>query len=189
MGRRSRKRETRPTATASSAPAASAGRSAPAAPPTPAAQSAKAPPPAPRAEATKPRPAERPARTSRRDQAPLPPWGRFPLVELCVLSAIVLAVVGVIVGGRPGGVLIAGAVALGAVAGLEVAIREHLGGYRSHTLLLSATLAVAVMAVLFFTHVPRSAMVPIAAGVLAAAFIALRALFKKRSGGFGVKVR
>ncbi|HEY4278391.1 MAG TPA: hypothetical protein VGM91_09240 [Conexibacter sp.] len=106
-----------------------------------------------------------------------------------MLSAIVLAIVGLIVGGRPGGVLLTGAVVMGAVAGLEVAIREHIGGYRSHTLLLSGAVAVATMAVLFFAHVPRTTMLPIAAGVLAAAFLAFRALFKKRSGGFGVKLR
>lgn len=129
------------------------------------------------------------ARASRRDQAPAAPWGAFPLVELCVLSAIGLGIAGVIVGGRPGNVLLTGAVLMGSVAGLEVAIREHLGGYRSHTLILSATLAVATMAVLFFSHVDRGTMVPIAVVVFGLAFLGFRALFKKRSGGFGMKVR
>lgn len=110
-------------------------------------------------------------------------------MELCVLSAIGLGIAGLIVGGRPGNVLLTGAVLMGSVAGLEVALREHLGGYRSHTLLLSATLAVATMALLFFAEVDRGTMVPIAAGVFAAAFLGWRALFKRRSGGFGVKVR
>lgn len=110
-------------------------------------------------------------------------------MELCVLSAICLGVAGFVVGGGSGNVLLTGAVLMGSVAGLEVALREHLGGYRSHTLVLSATLAVATMAVLFFARVDRGTMVPIAVGVFALAFLGFRALFKKRSGGFGVKVR
>jgi len=133
--------------------------------------------------------AARTRRPSRRDEAPEAPWGRFPLVELCVLSAICLGIAGFVVGGRSGNVLLTGAVLMGSVAGLEVALREHLGGYRSHTLVLSATLAVATMAVLFFARVDRGTMVPIAVGVFALAFLGFRALFKKRSGGFGVKVR
>ena len=129
------------------------------------------------------------ARPGRREQAPEAPWGRFPLVELCVLSAIGLGVAGFVVGGRSGNVLLTGAVLMGSVAGLEVAIREHLGGYRSHTLILSATLAVATMAVLFLSHVDRSTMVPVAVAVFALAFAGFRALFKRRSGGFGMKVR
>ena len=36
------------------------------------------------------------------------------------------------------------------LAGLELAIREHFAGYRSHTLVLAAVPAVAVLAVLFY---------------------------------------
>jgi hypothetical protein len=106
-----------------------------------------------------------------------------------VLSAIVLGIAGFVVGGRPGNVLLTGAVLMGSVAGLEVALREHIGGYRSHTLLLSAVLAVATMAVLFFLRVDRATMVPVAVGVFGVGFVGWRALFKKRSGGFGIKVR
>lgn len=106
-----------------------------------------------------------------------------------MLSAIGLGVAGLIVGGSAGNVLLVGAVLLGSVAGLEVALREHLGGYRSHTVVLSATLAVATMAGMFFARVSRSTMVPIAIAVFVFAFFGLRGLFKKRSGGFGIKVR
>jgi hypothetical protein len=134
--------------------------------------------------------AARPARgPSRREQAPTPPWWSFPLVELAVLSAIVLAVAGFITGGRPGNVLLTGAVLMGSVAGLEVALREHIGGYRSHTSLLSGVAAVATIVILYFADVDRATMVPIAVVVFGLAFIGWRALFKKRSGGFGVKVR
>lgn len=129
------------------------------------------------------------SRRSRREQAPQPPWGAFPLIELAALAAIVCGVWGLIQGGRLGGVLLTVAMLLGSVAGLEVAIREHVAGYRSHTLILSGVLAVATLAVLFFTGIARTAMVPIAAAVFVTAFLALRQLFKARSGGAGVRVR
>jgi hypothetical protein len=146
--------------------------------------------PAPRP-ATPPPPAPVPTavRRSRRDAAPQPPWGSFPLVELCALSAIVLGVWGIVRGGRGGGVLITAAALLGSVAGLEVAIREHLGGYRSHTLVLSGTCAFATIAILFFADAERTTMVVGAAVVLIIALVAFRTLFKRRSGGVGMRVR
>lgn len=152
-------------------------------------QRTSAPPPERTSRST---PAARPAaprRASRRDDAPQPPWGSFPLIELAALGAIVCAVVGLLQGGRTGGVLLTVAMLLGSVAGLEVAIREHLAGYRSHTLVLSGVLAVATLAICFFANAGRTVMVPAAAAVFATAFVALRQLFKQRSGGASVKVR
>ncbi len=110
-------------------------------------------------------------------------------MELCVLAAILLGIAGFVVGGPSGRVLLTGAVLMGSVAGLEVAIREHLGGYRSHTVVLSGTFAVLTLIGLSFAGLGRDVILPIAAGVVAVAFVGLRTLFKKRSGGFGVKVR
>ena len=126
------------------------------------------------------------ARRSRRDEAPLPPWGSFPLVELCALSAIVLGVWGLV---AQNGVLLTGAALLGSVAGLEVAIREHLGGYRSHTLVLSGTLTVATLALLLLAGVSRTPLLTAAPLMLVAGFLAFRQLFKRRSGGVGMRVR
>jgi hypothetical protein len=128
-------------------------------------------------------------RRSRRDDAPLPPWGSFPLVELCALSAIVLGVWGLVQGGRGGFVLLTAAMLLGSVAGLEVAIREHLGGYRSHTLVLAGVLAVATLTLLAFARVGREPMLLGTVAVLVAGIAGFRELFKRRSGGVGVKVR
>jgi hypothetical protein len=138
---------------------------------------------------SRPRRAEAPAPRSRREDAPAPPWGAFPLVELCALAAIVLGLWGLVRGGRGGAVLLSAAALLGSVAGLEVAIREHLGGFRSHTLVLAGTLTVATLAVLFFAHVERATLLPLGAAVFAGAFLAFRMLFKRRSGGFGFRVR
>ncbi len=128
-------------------------------------------------------------RRSRRDDAPLPPWGAFPLIELCALSAIVLGVWGLVQGGRGGAILLTAAMLLGSVAGLEVAIREHLGGYRSHTLILSGVLAVATLTGLAFAGATRTVMIPVALGVLVTAVVGFRQLFKRRSGGLGMRVR
>lgn len=123
-----------------------------------------------------------PRRRSRRDAAPRPPWGTFPLVELSVLAAIALGVAGLVVGGRAGLILIGGAALLGSVAGLEVSIREHLGGYRSHTLVLSAFVAVAVMAVLYVTGAQRPVLPLVGLAVFAAAALGMRRLYARRSG-------
>lgn len=145
------------------------------------------PPAAPPPAATAPPPTA--VRRSRRDSAPQPPWGSFPLVELCALSAIVLGIWGILRGGRGGVVLLTAAMLLGSVAGLEVAIREHFGGYRSHTLVLSGVLAIAVLAVLFFAGAQRTVMVPVAIAAVLVGIVAFRILFKRRSGGAGMKVR
>lgn len=130
-----------------------------------------------------------PARRTRRDEAPQPPWGSFPLVELAALAAIVCGVTGLAIGGRGAAILLTVAMLLGSLAGLEVAIREHFAGYRSHTLVLSGVLAVATLAVLAFAGVDRELMAIAAAAVLAGAVVVLRELFKRRSGGVGIKVR
>jgi hypothetical protein len=170
MGRRSRQRASAPPRERASAPAPARERRTPAPSPRP---------PSPRTA----------ARRSRRERAPQPPWGGFPLVELCALSAIVLGVWGILRGGRGGVVLLTAAMLLGSVAGLEVAIREHLGGYRSHTLVLSGVCAIAAVAIAFFADAPRTTLVAIAAAVLATGVVAFRQLFKRRSGGAGMKVR
>ena len=74
--------------------------------------------------------ASKPARPSRRrpeaEDAPLPPWGRFPLVELAVLAGIIFLVVGFFfASGDAQAILIAVGLVLASIAGLEVAVREH----------------------------------------------------------------
>ena len=56
-----------------------------------------------------------------------------------------MLVAGFVVQGGRGPVLIGVGLVLGALAGLELSIREHFAGYRSHTLVLSGALAVAVL--------------------------------------------
>jgi hypothetical protein len=120
-----------------------------------------------------------------RDERPPAPWGSFPLVELCVLLAIVLLIAGFVVGGGRGATMIAMGLALGSLGGLELSIREHFAGYRSHTTLLAG--AVAVILGTLVAVVAGKILIPvlIAVGVVAfaASFWAFRRVFRARTGG------
>jgi hypothetical protein len=123
----------------------------------------------------------------RTGERPPAPWGSFPLVELCVLLALIIGVAGFITGGRKGGVMLAAAAVLGSLAGLELAIREHFAGYRSHTTVLAAAPGVLTMGALFFAGAPRWAMLGAGVFVFVTALYLLRELFKRRSGGYGFR--
>ena len=125
------------------------------------------------------------------DERPPAPWGAFPLVEIAVLIAIVLFVTGLVTGGSDGRILLTGALALGSLAGLELSIREHFAGYRSHTTLLAAAAAFAAMAVTFFAagkgDIARALLLPVAGSVFLVTWWGLREIFKRRSGGLGFR--
>src|SRR3954468_13549910 len=111
----------------------------------------------------------RPGHTSIDDRPPAP-WGSFPLVELVVLLALILIVVGFIVRGERGGTMIVGGFALGSLAGLELSIREHFGGSRSHTTLLAAAAGFAAGALVYVVTRDRVAPLPVAGLVFLVAF-------------------
>jgi hypothetical protein len=138
-----------------------------------------------------------PARRTRRrtrptiDERPPAPWGNFPLVEIATLLAIVMFVTGLVMGGAKGRVLLTGGLALGSLAGLELSIREHFAGYRSHTTLLAAACAFAAMAATFFAtgkgDLARVLLLPVAGIVFMGTWWVLRGAFKRRSGGLGFR--
>jgi hypothetical protein len=148
----------------------------------------------PAAAPTAPRATARPHAAPRSHRAPMAeapkaPWSPFPLVELCVLIAIVLIVLGFVSDGPRRGALLACGIALASLAGLEIAIREHVAGFRSHSALLAGAAAVIVVVPLFFlTGLPQ--IVLLAAGVLVytLAFFALRRAFQAKAGGIGFRV-
>jgi hypothetical protein len=142
-----------------------------------------APPPRPSAPAPAPRRRGRP----RLDEAPPAPWGSFPLVELCVLIALVLGILGLIIWGHRGQVMLACAAALGSLAGLEISIREHFAGYRSHTSVLAGAVCVAVLAILFFARAPQYLMLVLGAVAFGATFWVMRGIFRRRSGGLSFR--
>lgn len=131
----------------------------------------------------------RPGRTSIDDRPP-PLWGSFPLTELIILAGIVLMVWGFASGsGRAGDAKIAAGLGIAALAGLELAVREHVAGFRSHTSLLAGAAALLTVAGLSAGVGLDALGVLLAAGALAFAgsFYGLRELFKRRSGGFGFR--
>jgi hypothetical protein len=144
---RARSRKRRPTG-AKRAPASAAGK--PAAP-------------------AKPRRGAAASRTSTPFAAPTygerppAPWHPLPLSELLILVGAIGAAIGLskvghgISSGGPALVAGLGAVAIGTI---EVTLREHRSGYRSHTVMLAALLvlvfdSVVVFGLTSFTTLPR----------------------------------
>jgi hypothetical protein len=71
--------------------------------------------------------------------------------------------------------------ALASLGGLDTALREHFGGFRSHALMLAAVPAVLSAGALFFAGAPWVAIPLVAAALFGAAFTALRRAFRTRS--------
>ena len=84
--------------------------------------------------------------------------------------------------------VVAGLVLAG-LGGGELALREHMAGYRSHSSLLAGAAAfVAVTAVaLGLGPVKLWVLLLLGVAVFAATFYAMRELFKRRSGGLGFR--
>src|SRR4051794_9315887 len=121
-------------------------------------------------------------------EAPKAPWAPVPLVELCALVAIVLIVLGFLSDGPRRRALLACGIALASLAGLEIAIREHFAGFRSHSALLAAAAAVLVAVPLFFlTGLPQIALLAVGVAVYTLAFVGLRRAFQAKTGGLGFR--
>ncbi len=82
-----------------------------------------------------------------KQEAPPAPWGSFPLMELSVLAGLILIVVGAITANPT---QLAIGLALGSLGGLELSIREHFAGFRSHTTLLAGVVFVLATGIAYF---------------------------------------
>jgi hypothetical protein len=108
---------------------------------------------------------------------PRSPFGGLPVSEIAIFAGAVGLIVGLIQGGAPA--LIAGVVVctLGVV---EITVREHFSGYRSHTILLSALPAV-VAEVTYVAIIgvpnPRLLLLAVVVPIFAVLFWALRKRF------------
>jgi hypothetical protein len=140
--------------------------------------------------ANRPRSKPRPGRRPSAEDRPAPLWGAFPLTELVTLAGIVLMVWGFLSDpGTSGNSKIAAGLAIASLAGLELAIREHVSGFRSHTTLLSGAVAILTIVVLGLGAGLETLGILLVAGALAflGAFLGLRQLFKQRSGGLSFR--
>ncbi len=119
-------------------------------------------------------------------ERPEPPWHPVPLSELLILAGAIGTVVGLNRGISHGGPpLIAGLAAV-VIGTAEVTLREHLSGYRSHTLILALLPTIVfhsavVLIVAAFTTTPRAlniALLFLDAAIFAFLFKLLRARFQ-----------
>ena len=136
----------------------------------------------------KPEPAARRRGSTRPslDERPPPLWAPFPLTELLVLAGIVLMVWGFISdGGREANGKLAAGLVIASLAGFELAVREHVTGFRSHTTLMAGAVAIATIVLLnLVAGVDMLGPLLISAvAAFAASFYGFRELFKRRSGG------
>lgn len=103
-----------------------------------------------------------------------------------MLAGIVMLVIG-LVGGSPTALGVG--VVLAGLGGLEVSVREHFAGYRSHTTLLAGTVFVLVVGGLFYlSGLILAICLGVGAAAFLATFIALRRAFQRASGGLSFKV-
>lgn len=126
-----------------------------------------------------------------RREAPQPVWAPLPITEGLILIGLIVAVVGLI---QQSTGLVLGGLGLLVVSSLELAVREHLAGYRSHTSLIAAIAGLAVAAglgaILNATDVglPQWTLLVVAVAVFAGVFRVAREAFKRRSGGLSYRV-
>lgn len=130
-------------------------------------------------------------RRTARGEPPRALWGSFPLSELVVLAALAFLVTGFVLGGRQGAILIGAGLVAGSLAGLELALREHVAGYRSHTLVLSAAAGLATFIPLLLLAPDGTPVAAIAVAGVAVACLAaygLTAAFRRASGGLSFRI-
>jgi hypothetical protein len=122
------------------------------------------------------------------DERPQAPWHPLPLSELLILVGTIVTVIGLRRAGHgfaaAAPALVAGVVAV-MIGTVEVTLREHRSGYRSHALILALLPVVAfhsavILIVAAFTPAPRAlsiGLLPLDVALYALLFKLLRARF------------
>jgi hypothetical protein len=129
-----------------------------------------------------------PATRRSTSERPRAPWGSFPLSELVILLGLVLILWGA-ARGSGGEEMLAAGLVIASLGGGELALREHLAGYRSHSSLLAGVAAFVAVTIVALAFGPVKVAILLALGVLvfAVTFYAMREIFKRRSGGLGFR--
>jgi hypothetical protein len=106
-----------------------------------------------------------------------------------ILVGIVVIMWGVFSGGDQANERVAAGLVLASLGGGELALREHLAGFRSHSALLAGVAAFVVVTAVALGAgtVKLWALLLLGLVVFAAAFYGFRELFKRRSGGLGFR--
>jgi hypothetical protein len=122
-------------------------------------------------------------------ERPSAPWGSFPLSELVILAGIVVIFWGLFSGGDQGNERVAGGLVLASLGGGELALREHLAGFRSHSALLAGAAAFVTVTVVALGLGPVQVWVLLIVGVavFGGTFYGMREVFKRRSGGLSFR--
>jgi hypothetical protein len=121
-----------------------------------------------RSGSTRARPSRERAGGEAADERPKAPWHPLPLAELLILVGLVGVMVAVFLEKEVKPALLVASIAAVGIGTFEVTLREHLGGYRSHTVLLAVVPVIVLhSAVLLvagaFTSVPRWVNIPLLA--------------------------
>jgi hypothetical protein len=126
-----------------------------------------------------------------RGEAPQPIWAPLPITEGLILIGLIGAVAGLAT--QSTGLLLGG-LGLLVVSSLELAVREHLAGYRSHSSLIAAVVAMVSAAGLGLllnaadVGLPQWPLLLVGVLVFAGVFRVMRETFKRRSGGLSFRV-
>lgn len=141
------------------------------------------PAPGPTPAKRKPDPVRRADPGARR---PDPPWGSVPLSEVLVLSGIAFLIWGFV---DQNSLSIGVGLILASLGGLELTVREHVSGYRSHTLLLASAVTLATLATSYYLIELESWLAfAIGAVVFLVAFTLWRRAFRSASGGYSFRI-
>jgi len=119
-------------------------------------------------------------------ERPQAPWHPLPLSELLILVGMIGAVVAFLRGVEGSPALLGAGIGAVAIGTLEVALREHLAGFRAHTLMLAVIpavvfhTAVVLLVPAFAGHAPRwlnVALLPLDVALVVVCFKLLRARY------------
>jgi hypothetical protein len=125
-------------------------------------------------------------RVSHPDERPEAPWGKAPLAELAIFAGIICLAIGIFGSHET---MIGVGVGLAGVGGMEVAIREHFAGYRSHTSLLAGAVFVfTVGGLLYLADQILAVALGLGAIAFAIAFYLARRAFQRASGGLSFRI-
>jgi hypothetical protein len=81
---------------------------------------------------------------------PQPIWAPFPLTEIALFIGVVLFGVGFVLGSGRGAAMIGAGAFILTVTVTEMCLREHLAGFKSHTLLLAFLPVVVLHSLIYF---------------------------------------